>query len=272
MRILLVALIILFSTFAAPSFACGGVSTNCNLPDERYYRILMPEGHDGKTPIGALIFAHGLGGSADSIINNRNLIKMTSELGIALISLQTKSYDWNVKNSPRGRADRSSNEYDYLDDVRKDISKRFAVDRSKLVLAGMSVGGTFTWTMACTGRNRFAAYIPISGAYWKNPPVSCSAPPQNVIHIHGTSDPTVPLTGRNFSNSGHANIYDIHKVYAKIGRYRKINHATPIDLDCKQSRNPSNKILDFCLHDGGHAFEARHISYAWKRLRRLGIL
>jgi len=268
---LLLTIAFLFASFAVSAYACGN-GYKCAVSDGREYYIRMPKGHDGKTPVGALFFAHGLGGSGKGIANNRELVNMASRLGIALVALQTKSFDWNVKNSPRGRSDRSSNEFTYLDDVIADIKKRFSIDRSKLVLGGMSVGGTFTWTMACTGRNRFAAYMPISGAYWKTPPQSCSTRPQNVIHIHGKHDQIVPLTGRNFSNSGHANIFDIHKAYEKIGGYEERSRSNPVDLNCKISRNGSNKLLELCIHGGEHFFHARHISYVWKRFVELGIL
>jgi len=270
MRFIFLTIIILFH-LPTLAHACGG-GEKCIVADGREYFVRMPQGHDGKTPIPALFFAHGLGGSGKNNIHNSSLIDMASQLNIALITLQTKSFDWNVKNSPKGRADRSSNEFDYLDDVIADISKRFAINKEKLVLGGMSVGGTFSWTMACTGRNRFAAYMPISGAYWKFPPKSCSSPPQNVIHIHGKHDQIVPLTGRNFSNSGHANIFDIHKAYAKIANFEVVGKSKPLDLQCKISRNAGGKLLELCIHGGEHHFHARHISYALRRFVELDIL
>lgn len=271
MRFLFFIIFVFTSNISFSVHACGN-GNKCAVADEREYYIRMPSTHDGTTPVGALFFAHGLGGSGKGIVNNFDLIRMANTLGIALVALQTKSFDWNVKNSPRGRADRNSNEYKYLDDVIADVAKRFAIDTSKLVLSGMSVGGTFTWTMACKGRERFAAYIPISGAYWKHPPQSCSSRPQHVIHIHGRHDQIVPLRGRNFSNSGHANIYDLHKAYSKIGGYEKTGNSEPRDLSCKVSRNEADRLLELCIHSGEHFFFAWHISYAWKRFVELGIL
>ena len=44
------------------ALACGH-KTDCKI-GERTYRISMPEGHDGKTKIGAIIFNHGYRGTA----------------------------------------------------------------------------------------------------------------------------------------------------------------------------------------------------------------
>ena len=191
---------------------------------------------------------------------------------MALVGLKAKREDWNVKNSPAGRSDRSSNEYDYLDDVISDIRKRFDIDPDRLVLSGVSVGGTFTWTMACTGRARFAAYLPISGTYWLSPPRSCRTKPQNIIHIHGTSDKTVPLVGRRVGSSAHSNVHHLLKAYAAIGRYRPSAQKLVKDLRCDRKRNARGQILEFCRHSGGHYFRASDIEYALRRFISVGIL
>ena len=271
MRNLLVLSILIFSNFSSTAFACGS-SSHCRIADERHYRIKMPDGYDGKSKIGAIFFAHGLGGNAVGVVNNQNLIRIANRLGVALVALKAKRNDWNVKNSPAGRSDRRSNEFSYLDNVIKDITKRLPINRKKLMLAGVSVGGTFTWTMACTGRGRFAAYMPISGTYWLRPPKTCSARSTNIIHVHGTSDLTVPLKGRRVGSSAHSNVNDVILAYAKIGKYKPAGKSSSSGLKCTKRRNARGKILDFCLHGGGHSFRANDIEYAWRRFSALGVL
>lgn len=271
MRLLFISIILVFSGLSSMVFACGS-SSHCQIADERHYRIHMPQGHDGKTKIGALFFAHGLGGNAVGTVNNKNLMRTANKLGVALVGLKAKSNDWNIKNSPAGRSDRSSNEYTYLDNVIRDITRRFPINKKKLMLAGVSVGGTFTWTMACIGKGRFAAYMPISGTYWLQPPKSCKARPANIIHVHGTADLTVPLQGRRVGSSAHSNVNEVINAYAKIGRYKQTGNTSTSDLRCTKRRNLRGKILDFCLHNGGHSFRTKDIEYAWRRFHHLGIL
>ncbi|MDJ0613225.1 MAG: hypothetical protein QNJ29_06070 [Rhizobiaceae bacterium] len=271
MHYLVLFLGITFFSLLTPAYACG-VNTNCDVADGRYYRIMLPETHDKQTPNGAIFYAHSLGTSAASVIRRKSYQEMASRLGVALIALKAVENDWNVRNSPAGRSDRSSNEFSYLDNVIDDVVRRFAVDRDRIVLAGGSVGGTFTWTMACTGINRFAGYIPLGGTYWLNPPEDCSAQPANVIHIHGTADVVVPLTGRQVGTSRHSNVLEVIKAYRKIGNYSKAGTFKETDLTCETSKNRSRKIVDFCLHSGGHVFEARHIEFGWKRFKALGVL
>lgn len=271
MRLLFILVVLLTSGFSSLTLACGS-SSNCEIADNRHYRIHMPKNHDGKTKIGAIFFAHGLGGNAVGTVQNKNLIRMANKLNVALVALKSKSNDWNVKNSPAGRSDRSSNEFSYIDDVIRDIARRFPINKKRLMLAGVSVGGTFTWTMACTGRGRFAAFMPISGTYWLQPPKSCSAKPANIIHVHGTADLTVPLKGRRVGSSAHSNVNDLIKAYAKIGKYRVTKNISNAGLKCANHRNARGKILDFCLHNGGHSFRTKDIEFVWRRFHRLGIL
>ena len=149
MRSLLIFLVLFLPGYSTHALACGD-SSICLIAGERHYHIRLPAGHNGKTKVGAIFFAHGLGGRSSGIIQNRNLTRMANRLGVALVALQSKNSDWNIKNSPAGRSDRSSNEYAYLDNVIKDITKKFPINKKRLMLAGVSVGGTMTWTMACT--------------------------------------------------------------------------------------------------------------------------
>lgn len=271
MRLLFILVVLFTSGFSSQTLACDS-SSNCQIADDRHYRIHLPKNHDGKTKIGAIFFAHGLGGNAVGIVQNKNLRRMADKLNVALVALKSKSNDWNVKNSPAGRSDRSSNEFSYIDNVIGDVTRRFLINKNKLMLAGVSVGGTFTWTMACTGKGRFAAFMPISGTYWLQPPKSCSAKPTNIIHVHGTADLTVPLKGRLVGSSAHSNVNDVIQAYAKIGRFRATKNTANATLRCVNHRNARGKILDFCLHNGGHSFRTKDIEFAWKRFRSLGIL
>lgn len=271
MRLLFILVVLFASGFSSQTLACDS-SSNCQIADDRHYRIHLPKNHDGKTKIGAIFFAHGLGGNAVGIVQNKNLKRMADKLNVALVALKSKSNDWNVKNSPAGRSDRSSNEFSYIDNVIGDVTRRFLINKKQLMLAGVSVGGTFTWTMACTGKGRFAAFMPISGTYWLQPPKSCSAKPTNIIHVHGTADLTVPLNGRRVGSSAHSDVNEVINAYAKIGKYKRAGKATESNLKCVNRRNPRDKILDFCLHNGGHSFRTKDIEFAWKRFRSLGIL
>ncbi len=191
---------------ATPALACGP-DTDCKLGD-RTYRVAMPEGHDGAKPVGAIVFSHGYRGSAAGLMRNRNLRRAISNMGLAFIALKSKDDDWVLPNSPRHMDSDGSDEFEYVDAVVADATKRHPIDTERLVAAGFSAGGMMTWNLACARSGLFAGFVPISGTFWQEPPSACAGPVANIIHIHGDNDPTVPLNGRPILNTHQGKVSD----------------------------------------------------------------
>ena len=82
----------------APLLACGA-NTDCKIGN-RHYRIAMPAGHDGKTPVGAIVFSHGYRGSAVGIMRNKTLRRVVSDLGLALIAPKSVGGGWDLPLGP----------------------------------------------------------------------------------------------------------------------------------------------------------------------------
>lgn len=271
MRLILAALALSLPFFTSHAEACGPES-NCDIGNERHYRIRMPEGHDGKTPVGAIIYAHGYKGSAAGAMRNKSLGKAISDLGLALISVKSAGPDWQIPNSPQQHPPEAWVELDYYDAVIKDVGTRFAVDTSKLMATGFSAGGMMTWTLACERADRFAGFAPISGTFWHPHPPSCESEPAHIIHTHGTSDRVVPLKGRQIGPTSQGNVFNVLKMYAANGAYQGDGKSTPLDLECLRALNPDKKVLEFCIHKGGHEFKTQYIVRAWQELEKLGAL
>ena len=92
-------LCVLFMILCTPAGACG-VDTDCPVGD-RIYRIAMPQGHNGVTPVGAVVWAHGYRGSAAGVMRNGSLRRMASDAGLALIAAQGVNGTWDLPNGPR---------------------------------------------------------------------------------------------------------------------------------------------------------------------------
>ena len=249
------------STVAA---ACGP-DTDCVL-GERHYRIAMPEGHDGITPVGAIVFAHGYRGSARGAMRNGNLRRMVSDMGLALIAVKSAEDDWVLPNSPRRKDVDGSVEFDYFDAVIADASDRFALDTDRLMMTGFSAGGMMTWNLACNRPGLFAGFVPISGTFWLEPPAQCAGPATSVIHIHGDDDPTVPLTGRRIADTHQGDVAESLSMYAAFGEFGPQEPSQTASLTCKDQYNPQGEMLSFCLFSGGHSFRSDYVKFGWDRL------
>ncbi|WP_432817148.1 alpha/beta hydrolase family esterase [Sulfitobacter sp. JB4-11] len=255
---------------APAAFACG-TDTNCPVGD-RHYRISMPEGHDGSTPVGALIWSHGYKGSAAGVMRNRSLRRMVSDAGLALIAVQGVNGSWDLPYGPRTFNSTGAAEFAYFDAVIADATTSHRIDPDRIVASGFSAGGMMVWNLACSHPARFAGFIPMSGTFWLKPPEDCDAPVQNIVHIHGDADRTVPLTGRPIGETKQGEVADALALYRDFGDFGPAKDDAAGDLSCQNRRNDTGNVLDFCLFEGGHSFRTEHLLHGINRLKETGAL
>lgn len=251
--------------------ACGP-DTKCRVGDRHYY-IAMPEGHDGRSPVGAIVFSHGMQGTAKGVMGNETLRGIVSDLGVALIAVKSVGEDWSLPNGPRNVASVTGT-FRYFDAVVSDATRRFAIDPDRMMATGYSAGGMMTWNLVCQRPRMFAAFAPMAGTFWKEPPKRCKRPITNVLHIHGLTDLTVPLEGRVIEGVRQGNVYAVMKRYKRMGRFRNAGRsAVPsLELSCRLSKNRRGKRLDFCLYPGRHKYDSRYVEFAWKHFVKAGVL
>ncbi|MEM8973758.1 MAG: hypothetical protein AAGD43_16995, partial [Pseudomonadota bacterium] len=96
--IALAAIIVVLTWLAVPALACSP-TTKCML-GKRHYYVRMPEGHDGKTKIGAIVYAHGYRGTAKAVMGNKWFRQLGNRLGVAFIAPKSSGGDWSLPNSP----------------------------------------------------------------------------------------------------------------------------------------------------------------------------
>ena len=240
---------IILSCLPLGAAACG-VDTDCTVGD-RVYRIAMPE---GVTNPGVMVFAHGYRGTARGTMRGGNLRNLAAEHDMALIAVQGVDGNWQLPGTPRTPNMDGEAEYAYFDAVLADAQTRFGIDRDRAVMTGFSAGGMMTWNLICHRSDLFVAFIPMSGTFWTPEPVTCTSPPTNVVHIHGTADSTVPLAGRPIAEQHQGDVLETLATYADFGGYTSPERSTPGDMTCDTQSNADGKILGFCTFDGGHGF------------------
>ncbi len=260
--------LILALSFAPAAQACGADS-DCRVGD-RVYRISLPEG--ARTPVGAVIWAHGYGGSAVGVMGNSSLRERVYAQGLALIAAQGVEGSWDLPNGPRRPDSTGAAEFAYFDAVIADAQARFGIDPARLVAAGFSAGGMMVWNLACAQPETFAGFVPISGTFWLKPPPTCVTPAASIIHIHGDRDATVPLEGRAIGSTRQGKVAEALEMYAALGAFGPaVSRKTDMFAGTERS-NAQGKILEFCLFKGGHSFRPEYLGYALDRLRAAGQL
>ncbi|WP_035260582.1 alpha/beta hydrolase family esterase [Actibacterium mucosum] len=243
-------------SFPLPALACGP-DDDC-LVETGNYRISMPEA----APRGALVFAHGYRGSSRGVMRNMALRRLADEYGFALVAINSVSGSWNLRYSPGKTFSEGRDEMAYVDAVLDDVIAKYGVPAGNVYATGFSEGGMMTWTLLCERGSRFAGFAPMSGTFWTPEPAECASAPADVVHIHGTADPTVPITGRQIGQSKQGNLNTVLAMYRAHGDYRDAGRETLDTMTCEFARNPEGRRLDLCLFDGGHSFSVARLRQA----------
>ncbi|AXS39352.1 polyhydroxybutyrate depolymerase [Breoghania sp. L-A4] len=250
----------------APAMACGP-DTDCIVPDGTY-RIRMPESWNGQSQVGAIVFLHGWKGTAAGEMRNGHLAKVVSDMGLALIAPQGAEKSWSFPGSPRQRRD----DIAFMNSVLDDAIAEHSIAPERIMASGFSVGGSMVWYLACYMGERFAGFAPVAGAFWEPQPVSCPGPEPYLFHVHGTADKTVPMQGRaigTMARQGDVGVgfemwFDKGSCGAEVPE-----ESAKGTLVCERRVNCAGKVIELCLHPGGHKFDAAWLKRAWTELAEL---
>ncbi|MHA3914691.1 CE1 family esterase [Halovulum sp. GXIMD14793] len=251
MRILLT---LAFMILPLAATACGRTS-DCRVGDSTY-RLILPDG-----PVkGTLVLLHGWQGSSAILARSDRMVQAANRRGLALVYPNGALGAWAVPNSP---AERLRDDFALLETIKADLVERQGLDPERILLAGFSMGGQMTWSVACGRGQMFSGYIAVAGAMWDPVPQDCADPAAVLIHIHGTADVNVPLEGKPYGrNHSMAPVEKAlalrHKGCGVAERFRSGN------LRCR--RWTCNGVTESCLHDGAHDLYVRPLFRAWERI------
>ena len=147
------------------------------------YLLYVPEGYGQEKKLWPMIlFLHGAGERGDDL----ELLKITGlpetiekkkDLPFVVISPQCPEEDWWTDES--------------LIRLLDDVEQRYDVDKKRVYLTGLSMGGFGTWSLAAAHPGRFAAIAPICGG--GEPIATRKLKDMPVWVFHGAKDEAVPI-------------------------------------------------------------------------------
>jgi predicted peptidase len=127
-------------------------------PGERKYTVFVPNGYDGRKAFPVGLFLHGSGERGEDGITS-------AQVGLgAAIHGHPEDYPMIVvfpqaRQSWRPESDDTAAALAALDDVQA----TYKTDRNRVILTGLSMGGSGSWRLAAAHPERFAAVVPICG-------------------------------------------------------------------------------------------------------------
>ena len=146
------------------------------------YLLYLPKDYQQKPSWPLLLFLHGIGerGADLNLVKKHGppkLIEAGQEFPFIVVSPQCPNGQWWEPLELKTLLD--------------EIGEKYKVDKERIYVTGLSMGGFGTWALATYQPNRFAALVPICGG---GEPIGV----KEFAHVpawvfHGAKDPVVPL-------------------------------------------------------------------------------
>ena len=149
------------------------------------YLLFLPEAYGEKEQDWPMIlFLHGAGERGDDLNKVKKhgppkIVENRKDFSFIVVSPQCPSDDWWTEKT------------EVLIHLLDDIVARYDVDKERIYLTGLSMGGYGTWTLAAEYPQRFAAIAPICGGGKRFMAFKLKDVP--VWAFHGAKDRVVPL-------------------------------------------------------------------------------
>ena len=156
------------------------------------YLGYVPENYEGnKDGWPLMIFLHGIGEKGDGSPED---LKKVSNWGPPALVSEGKMPGGFIIIAPQLPKKESAWKPEFVDEVITFVMDRYKVDRNKVYLTGLSLGGNGVWRYAYSSynsRNKLAAIAPV--AAWGDPDKACEIINRNipVWAFHGDRDQTI---------------------------------------------------------------------------------
>jgi predicted peptidase len=145
------------------------------------YLLYLPPGYDKEEKIWPLVlFLHGAGESGQDLNKVKihgppKLVEAGKEFPFILVSPQAPRMGWDVQA---------------LSAMLDDVVASHKVDKDRIYVTGLSMGGFGTWSLAAAYPDKFAALVPICGG--GNPTDAKKLKDIPIWVFHGAKDNVVP--------------------------------------------------------------------------------
>ena len=169
-----------FSTGQFPCvFEKGG-----NAAARRQYLLFLPEAYNEEKSWPMILFLHGVGERGDNL-------EEVKKHGPPKIVAQQKDFSFIVVSPQCPEKSWWTNENESLIALLGDITARYRIDKDRIYLTGLSMGGYGTWSLASAYPERFAAIVPICGG--GEPSMALKLKDMPVWAFHGVQDKVVSV-------------------------------------------------------------------------------
>lgn len=265
-RVLVPALCACLLAVAAGATDGCGVDAPCRI-DGGSYHVALPDNWDGTTRAPVIVFFHGHRSSGKSVIAG-GVRDVFGEAGYVVVAPNGAMRPgsgiraWPARPGSGDARDDVAFTFAVLDD----LQARVAIDRSRVLMAGFSAGGSMAWMVGCYAGGRIAGVVSVAGALRRPiPETECPGGPFRLLHIHGFNDRQVPLEGRAIRDWHQGDVFEALSLLRRTNscRSRPSSISRPDRFRCRHwDACGTQADIRLCLHDGAHGLPRGWAAYA----------
>jgi polyhydroxybutyrate depolymerase len=229
---------------------------------ERSY-LLHPGSARSKTAL--VLLLHGAGGYGGGIQRRSGFDEVAERAGVVVAYPDAIAAVWHD-----GWWNSSSDDVAFLTALADSLVNEFAIDPTRVYVAGFSNGAGMAHRLACES-NRFAAIAAVSGNLSSSTASGCSnSQAVSVLDLHGSDDPVVPYDVQLTRTLAH---WLTHDECAEPGEIIELPDADPDDgtrvrVQSHARCRAGTEVALYTIEGGGHTWPGQ--DFEWFRFRRPG--
>jgi polyhydroxybutyrate depolymerase len=192
---------------ASPSAGCGAGRTTYGVGTtegsirhggrDRTFRVRLPPGYDGTSPLPLVLMFHGGGGSGRQLEERSSRMNPVADRERFVVVYPDGSgavRTWNAGGCcPPATSPPAVDDVGFVRALLDHLEAETCIDRRRVFASGMSNGALFSHRLACELADRIAAVAPVAGPEMS--PTCAPGRPVPVMHIHGSDDGHAPWDG-----------------------------------------------------------------------------
>ena len=227
----------------------------------RDYYVYVPSNSD-TSPIPLLYLLNGGSAERTPFEQQSNFEAMADREGIVLVVPVSQKLPSNESAWQLNADNSSMQDIDYIEAIYTDVSSRTAIDANRVYAIGYSLGGMFSYELACQMSNRFAAIGSLAGSM-PVAPTYCD-PYRNVpiLHVHGVQDEIIPYSSQWEWKAWDAvgtmrdtpSLIEFWSSRYNCSKQSKRSITATVDLDVREDCESGARVEHYRLENGTHVW------------------
>ncbi len=148
----------------------------------REYIIYVPENYNVTTAFPLLLSFHGLTSNMEFNYSYTNFDELAERENFIVVHPNGISNTWTVSAN-------DDTDIDFIVSLLNQLEEDYNIESNRIYSTGMSMGGFFSFSLACRLSDRIAAVASVTGSMYQPAINNCSpVKPMPILQIHGTED------------------------------------------------------------------------------------